>query len=358
MTWADDRTVPMTGAAARPLAGIRVVEFAALGPVEYAAMHLADLGAAVTLVRRPGDGPRTNVMLRGRAHVQLDLKSPDGRAAALDLLRDADVLLEGLRPGVMERLGLGPADAAAVNPRIVYGRMTGWGQSGPLAAKAGHDINYIAESGALSLNRRPGEAPVVPGNMLGDNGGGAMFLVTGVLAALIERARTGAGTVVDAAIVDGAASLTQAVRGFRSEGDATGEAMLAAELPWYDVYECADGGHVAVGAVEPQFYAELLRGLGIDDPPSREDQGNRETLRTLFRERFGTRSRDEWTEIFAGLDACVSPVYDMDETLASPHLTARGTWLATTDGPSAAPAPRFVPLPTRAPAAAPDEKEL
>ena len=327
------------------LTGVKVVEFAALGPVEYAGMLLADLGADVTIVLRPGETQRANVMLRGRSFVQHDLKSPAGRDAALELLRDADVLLEGLRPGVMERLGLGPADVAAVSPRIVYGRMTGWGQTGPLALKAGHDINYLAETGALWLNRRPGEPPSVPANMLGDNAGGASFLVMGVLAALLERERTGAGAVIDAAIVDGAASLTQTIRGFRSEGHVLAEEMLTDRTPWYGLYECADGRYVAVGAIEPKFYADLLRGLGLEDAPSRDDPDNYEALRGLFRALFLERTRDEWVAAFADLDACVSPVHDFDEAVDSPQLTARGTWLATELGPSAAPAPRIHPRP-------------
>lgn len=327
------------------LGGVKVIEFSAPGPVEYAGMLLADLGADVTMVLRPGQAPRTNVMLRGRSYEQLDLKTGEGREGALDLLREADVLLEGLRPGVMERLGLGPAEVARLNPRIVYGRMTGWGQTGPLAAKAGHDINYVAETGALWLNRRPGEPPAIPSNMLGDNAGGSAFLVMGVLAALFERERTGVGAVIDAAIVDGVASLTQTIRGFRSEQHEIGEALLTDRLPWYGVYECADGGYVAVGAIEPQFYAELLRGLGLEDAPSRGDPANHAALRASFRSRFLEHTRDEWVAAFADLDACVSPVYDLDETLASPQMTARGAWIATESGPSAAPAPRFHPLP-------------
>jgi len=328
------------------LTGVRVVEFAALGPVEYGAMLLGDLGAEVTIVLRPGQALRPNVMLRGRTPIELDLKSATGRAAALELLRDADVLLEGLRPGVMERLGLGPADVAAVNPRIVYGRMTGWGQDGPLAAKAGHDIDYIAETGALWTNRRPGEPPTVPANMIGDNGGGAAFLVMGVLAALLERERTDRGQVVDAAIVDGAASLLQTILGFRSERAATPDLeMLRGELPWYGTYECADGGWMAVGAVEPQFYAQLLTGLGIDDAPDRADARNWPELRQRFAERFRTRTRDEWAAAFEPFDACVTPVRTLGEAFASPHLAARGTYRLDAEGWSAAPAPRFHPLP-------------
>ncbi len=329
------------------LTGVRVVEFAALGPVEYGAMLLADLGAEVTIVLRPGQTPKRNVMLRGRTPHELDLKSDAGRRGALELLRGADVLLEGLRPGVMERLGLGPAEVAAVNPRIVYGRMTGWGQTGPLAAKAGHDLDFIAETGALWTNRRPGEPPTIPANMVGDNGGGAAFLVMGVLAALLERERTGVGQVIDAAIVDGAASLLQTVLGFRSEGEAAGLEMLAGDLPWYGTYECADGKWMAVAPVESPFYAALLQGLGLEDMPDRDDPANWPALRARLAERFRTRSRDAWVEALAGLDACTVPVRSLDEAFASPHLVARGTWVETDVGWSAAPAPRFLPLPVQ-----------
>ncbi|HWL60672.1 MAG TPA: CaiB/BaiF CoA-transferase family protein [Microbacteriaceae bacterium] len=331
------------------LTGTTVIELAANGPLELAGMLLSDLGATVIRVLRPGQAPKPNVSLRGREHVTIDLKTDAGRKALLTLVADADVLLEAMRPGVAERLGIGPADAAAVNPRIVYGRMTGWGQDGPLASKAGHDINYIAETGALWAIRAPGSRPTIPLNAIGDYGGGALYLVNGVLAALLARQATGVGEVIDAAIVDGTASLLQGVRGFQSEGwwvDEPHSNMLDHGLPWYDTYECADGGWMAVGAIEPQFYRDLLTGLGLADAPDREDPANWLALRTAFAEAFRTRTRDEWVEVFADLDACTTPVLSLRESLDSPHLTARGTWYRDTDGWSAAPAPRFLPLTT------------
>jgi len=333
---------------ASALTGTTVIELAAHGPLELAGMLLADLGARVIRVLRPGQQVPANVALRGREHVTIDLKAAEGRAALLDLAADADVLLEGMRPGVAERLGIGPAELAAANPRIIVGRMTGWGQDGPLADKAGHDINYIAETGALWAIRAPGARPTIPLNAIGDYGGGALYLVTGVLAALLERGRTGVGQVIDAAIVDGTASLLQGVRGFESEGSwvpAPNSNMLDHGWPWYDTYECADGGWVAVGAIEPQFYRDLLTGLGLADAPDRDDPANWPALRRAFETAFASRPRDEWAEVFADLDACVSPVLSLEESTRSPHLAARGTWVRDAAGWSAAPAPRFTPLP-------------
>lgn len=335
---------------ASPLAGIRVVEFANIGPLEHAGMLLADLGADVLRIVRPGDVPTANPILRGRRHRELDLKSDDGRDAVLAEIATADVLLEGFRPGVMERLGLGPAEVAAINPGIVYGRMTGWGQSGPRAHEAGHDITYLALTGVLWATRASGGGRPVPAlNLVGDNGGGSLYLVTGVLAALLERAQTGQGSVVDAAIVDGATSLLQTVRGLRAEGrwsDLPADNYFDTGLPWYDTYECADGEYIAVGAIEPQFYAELVRGLGLEDLPDRDDRANHPALRAAFQRAFRTRRRDQWAAVFDGTDACVAPVLSIDDAALDPHLAARRTVIRTPEGLSAAPAPRFEPLPT------------
>ena len=342
-----------------PLNGIRVVEIAGIGPGTHAATLLADLGADVIRVERPG-GPtspgtrETDLLTRGRPSVALDLKHPAAVETVLALVADADVLIEGLRPGATERLGLGPDDCLARNPRLVYGRMTGWGQDGPMAARAGHDINYISLTGALHAIGRPGERPVPPLNLVGDFGGGSMLLVVGVLGALWEAQRSGRGQVVDAAMVDGASMLMQIVWGLLGQGiwnDERGTNLLDGHAPFYDTYSCADGRHVAVGALEPQFYAALLAGLGLDpaELPAQYSPEGWPVLRARFTELFAGRTRDEWAAVFEGTDACVTPVLALDEVAAHPHIAARGTIIAPDGLPQAAPAPRF----SRTPAAAP-----
>ncbi len=338
-----------------PLAGVRVVELAGIGPGPFAAMMLADAGAGVVRVSRPDevrdhpDGPHPDVVLRGRRSVAVDLKHPDGRQVVLDLVARSDVLLEGFRPGVTERLGLGPADCHAVNPALVYGRMTGWGQDGPLATVAGHDIGYIALTGALNGSRRAGDRPVPPMNLLGDMGGGGMMLAFGVVSALLSAARTGEGQVVDAAIVDGTAALANVVHGLRNSGlwsAPPGHNLLDTGAPFYEVYTCSDGREIAVGALEPKFYAELLRLSGMDGsgevaPDRRMDPAGWPAAKRRWAELFATRTRDEWAEVFAGSDACVAPVLDWDEAVRHPHLAARKTYQPVDGVPQSAPAPRF-----------------
>ncbi|MEV5003960.1 CaiB/BaiF CoA transferase family protein [Nocardioides sp. LML1-1-1.1] len=334
-----------------PLDGIRVVELAGIGPGPHACMLLGDLGADVVRVERPGDrpgeGPDTSdLALRGRTIVQADLKDHDDLAQVLDLVARADVLIEGFRPGVAERLGLGPEECVARNPGLVYGRMTGFGQSGPRAQMAGHDINYISITGILDSIGPAGHKPVPPLNLVGDFGGGSMFLVVGVLAALVERRTSGRGQVIDAAMVDGASALAQMQWSFRSLGmwqAGRGVNLLDGSHPFYDTYECADGRFMAVGSLEPQFYALLIQGLGID-PSDWGDQWNRSrwaSHRAELAARFKAHDRDHWVGVFDGTDACVTPVLSWDEAARDPHLAARGT-IVTIDGvDQAAPAPRF-----------------
>ncbi|MFI9028129.1 CaiB/BaiF CoA transferase family protein [Streptomyces sp. NPDC053560] len=334
-----------------PLSGVRVVELAGIGPGPFAAMHLADLGADVVRVDRPGGSgisidPAHDLTNRGKRSVLVDLKAPEGPEQVLDLAERADVLIEGFRPGVAERLGVGPEDCLARNPRLVYGRMTGWGQDGPLADTAGHDIGYIALTGALGMTGTADGPPVAPANLLGDYAGGSLYLVIGVLAAL-QHARTegGSGQVVDAAIVDGTAHLTTMIRGMLEAGawqDCRAANLLDGGAPFYGTYETADGGHMAVGALEQRFYAEFLRLLGIaDEAPPREDLAKWGELRTAIADRFRTRTREEWTAVFEGSDACVSPVLSLREAPAHPHLAARGTFVEHAGLTQPAPAPRF-----------------
>ena len=336
-----------------PLAGVRVVELAGLGPGPFCAMLLADAGADVLRVDRPPAGVRggrTEVLNRGRRSVVLDLKAPDGLDALLQLVDAADVLLEGHRPGVTERLGVGPDVCLARNPRLVYGRMTGWGQDGPAARTAGHDIGYIARTGALHVLGRAGGPPQPPSNLLGDFGGGGMSLAFGVCAALVERERSGEGQVVDAAIVDGTASLLAMHWSFAAAGalqDERGVNLLDGGVPWYDVYETRDGGWMAVGALEPQFYAQLVAGLGLDDLPDRDDPAQHGALRAALTARFAERTRDEWTAVFRGTDACVEPVLSMAEAVQDEHLRARATYVVRDGHPQPAPAPRFSRTPSR-----------
>lgn len=333
-----------------PLAGLRVVEFASIGPGPFAAMVLAGLGADVVRVGRPPDSGGADMQVgalnRGRPTITLDLREQADRELALRLVERADVLIEGLRPGAMERLGLGPADCHARNPGLIYGRMTGWGQSGPMAARAGHDINYISLTGLLHSCCRQGERPVPPVNVAGDFGGGAMLLVVGVLAALIERQRSGLGQVVDAAMVDGSALLMTMIYGLLAEGrwtDVPGVNLLDTGAPFYDVYETADGRYVAVGALEPRFYRQLVEGLGLDpaDLPAQYDPAGWPRLRETFTRIFKTRTRDEWADHFRDTDACVTPVLSLTEAPRHPHLAHRQTFRQEAAGTLPAVAPRF-----------------
>jgi len=346
---------------AGPLTGLRVVELAGLGPGPHAAMIFADLGADVVRVDRPSGGLQLgpadtpDPTLRGRRRVAADLKDPAGRETVLRLVERADVLLEGYRPGVTERLGVGPADCHARNRRLVYGRMTGWGQDGPLAARAGHDINYISLTGVLHAIGRAGERPVPPLNLVGDYGGGSMLLVVGVLSALWEAQRSGQGQVVDAAMVDGASLLAQLVWGLRGQrlwSDEPDSNLLDGHAPFYDTYPCADGRYVAVGALEPQFYAALLAGLGLDpaELPDQQDRAGWPVLRARLGAVLATRTRDEWAAVFADTDACVTPVLAFGEVAAHPHLAARATIVEPDGVAQAAPAPRFSRTPTELPA--------
>ena len=348
------------GTGAGPLRGVRVVELAGIGPGPHAAMVLADLGADVVRVDRPsgalrlGDPDRPDPTLRGRRRVAADLKDPAGRQTVLRLVERADVLIEGYRPGVAERLGVGPAECHARNPRLVYGRITGWGQDGPLATRAGHDINYVSLTGALHAIGRPDDRPVLPLNLVGDFGGGSMLLLVGVLAALWEARGSGWGQVVDAAMVDGASLLMQMMWAFYGQGewaDTRGTNLLDGGVPYYDTYTCADGRHVAVGPLEPRFYAQLLAGLGLDsaDLPAQDDPAGFPTLRARFTAAFATRTRDVWVAVFDGTEACVTPVLALGEVADHPHLKARGTVVAPDGVPQAAPAPRFSRTPATLP---------
>ncbi|MFF5301878.1 CaiB/BaiF CoA transferase family protein [Streptomyces sp. NPDC013161] len=338
-----------------PLSGVRVVELAGIGPGPFAAMLLADLGADVVRVDRPGGpalgvAPEYDVTNRNKRSVLVDLKAPDGPARVLDLVARADILIEGNRPGVTERLGVGPGPCLARNPRLVYGRMTGWGQDGPLAERAGHDIAYIALTGTLGMIGSPGEPPPAPANLLGDYAGGALYLVVGVLAALHHARVTGTGQVVDAAIVDGTAHLSAMIHGMLAAGswqDRRAANLLDGGCPYYGTYETADGRHMAVGALEPRFYDEFTRLLGLADfPDARRDWTRWGELREAVAARFRSRTRDEWTAVFAGTDACVAPVLSLREAPHHPHLAARGTFTEHGGITQPAPAPRFSATPT------------
>ena len=336
-----------------PLTGIRILELEAIGPGPFCGMMLADMGADVLLVDRPSDpglglgrARAADVMLRGRRSVTLDLKSKDGVAAALVLAGKADALIEGFRPGVMERLGLGPDVLLAANPRLVYGRMTGWGQDGPLAPRAGHDIDYIALSGVLNAIGRAGERPVPPLNLVGDFGGGGMLLAFGVACGLLEAQRTGKGQVVDAAMVEGASVLAAMFSGMLHEGKWT-ETRAANALdsgaPWYDTYETLDGKFVAVGAIEAKFYAELLERLRLAAAklPAQHDRQGWPELRRRFAAAFRAKTRDEWARVFEGSDACVAPVLSFSEARTHPHNVARGGYVTVGGVEQPGPAPRF-----------------
>jgi alpha-methylacyl-CoA racemase len=334
-----------------PLSGVRVIEIASLAPAPFGCMILADLGADVLRVDRAERcGPQAKAPLdplsRGRRSIGLNLKDPAAIELLLRLTDEADVLVEGFRPGVAERLGFGPQACAERNPGLIFARMTGWGQDGPLASTAGHDIDYIAISGALSMVGRAGQAPVPPVNLLGDFGGGGMLLALGILAALVERASSGLGQVVDAAMVDGSALLTSFVFGLRAAGswqDERGTNLLDTGAPFYDTYVTADGQYMAVGALEPQFYAALLTGLGLADAglPGQHDRAGWPVLRHRFAATFAGRTRAEWEQVFAGTDACVSPVLSLAEAPVHPHARARDAFVEVGGVTQPAPAPRF-----------------
>jgi alpha-methylacyl-CoA racemase len=342
-----------------PLEGLTVIEIASIGPGPFCAMMLADLGAEVVRVDRKEGGVALPLgsaepLNRGRRSLALDLKHPEAAALVLRLADRADVLLEGFRPGVAERLGFAPGVCLARNPRLVYGRMTGWGQEGPLAPRAGHDIDYLAVAGVLHGIGRAGAPPTPPLNLVGDFGGGGMLLAVGVLAALWERQRSGRGQVVDAAMVDGSALLSSMFYGMQAAGvwsDQRGANLLDSGAPFYDCYETADGGFVAVGALEPQFFLALLSGLGIDPNtlPFQYDRDGWPALRERFRAAFRTRTRDEWEQVFSTLDGCVAPVLTMGEAARHPHNQQRGTFVKVGGVTQPAPAPRFDRTPTAVP---------
>jgi alpha-methylacyl-CoA racemase len=338
-----------------PLAGYRIVEMAGIGPAPFAAMLLADMGAEVVRVDRRGDADlglpgrrevKFDVLHRGRRSIAVDVKAEAGREVVKRLAARADALIEGFRPGVMERLGLGPEPLLAVNPKLVFGRMTGFGQDGPLAQAAGHDINYIALAGALHAIGRKGEAPVPPLNLVGDFGGGGMFLAFGVVCALLEAQRSGKGQVVDAGMVDGSATLMALMFGLHAQGtwkDERGVNVLDTGAPWYDTYRTKDGRWLAVGAIEKRFYEAFIEGLGLDPVglPGQHDRAGWPELRRRFAETIAGKTRDEWERIFTGSDACVAPVLALGEVAQHPHNAARGTFVTRDGVLQPAPAPRF-----------------
>jgi alpha-methylacyl-CoA racemase len=336
-----------------PLAGLKILEFEAIGPGPFCGMMLADMGADVLLIDRPDDPGLglgrdrwSDVMLRGRRSATLDLKSKSGVGAAFELAGKADAIIEGFRPGVMERLGLGPEVLLKKNPKLVYGRMTGWGQDGPLNSRAGHDINYIALTGVLHAIGRAGGAPVPPLNLVGDFGGGGMLLAFGIACALVEAQRSGKGQVVDAAMVDGASLLATMFSGMLAAkrwSETRGENVLDTGAPWYDVYETKDGKYVAIGSIEPKFYEELISRLSLQgrDLPAQQDRKGWPALRQIFSEKFREKTRDEWCAVFEGSDACFAPVLTFSEARAHPHNAARRTFVQSGKVDQPAPAPRF-----------------
>ncbi|WP_166037863.1 CaiB/BaiF CoA-transferase family protein [Sphingosinicella sp. YJ22] len=351
-----------------PLAGLRVVEIAGIGPAPFCGMLLADLGADVVVVERsaPGDGipdlGPAAIFKRGKRTIAVDLKSPAAIATVLDLVERCDALIEGMRPGVMERLGLGPDLCLARNPRLAYGRMTGWGQEGPLAKAAGHDINYIGLSGALWYSGQPGEPPMTPPTLVGDVGGGALYLAVGLLAAVMSARETGRGQVVDAAIVDGSAHMMTLLMSLRAAGqmvDERGASMLDGPH-WYATYRCADGGFVSVGAIEPRFYQQLRAKLGLGDDPDFADGYDRSRwpeLKRRLAELFAQRTRDEWCALLEGTDACFAPVLTPGEAARHPHMADRGTYCDIDGVPQPAPAPRFSATPVGLPGRVPLRRE-
>lgn len=339
-----------------PLHGLKIIEMAAIGPVPFCGMMLSDMGADIVRIDRKGSpvAHQDNPVNRGRRSIALDLKQPADLGIAQSLIARADALLEGFRPGVMERLGLGPEPCLAQNPRLVYARMTGWGQSGPLAQSAGHDINYIALSGALHAMSRDGQPPSPPLNLIGDYGGGAMLLAAGVLAAMLESSRSGQGQVVDAAMTDGSASLMSLFHGLQAAGNwraEPGTNMLDGGAHFYNSYACADGKFISIGPIEPQFYTTLLERCQIDDPAFSAQMDARQwpALKKKLADVFRTRSRDEWCALLEGSDACFAPVLDSREAAEHPHNVARQTFITLNGITQAAPAPRF----SRTPAAIP-----
>ena len=352
-----------SGASRGPLAGYKIIEIAGIGPGPFAAMMLSDMGAEVVRVERvqavrdvPVSSAHWDVMLRGRKNIAIDLKHPDGVETLLKLVESADALIEGFRPGVMERLGIGPEVCLARNKKLVFGRMTGWGQDGPYANSAGHDINYIALAGALAHFGRAGQAPVPPLNMVGDFGGGGMLLAFGVVCALLETRRSGIGQVVDAAMVDGSAILMSMFWGLKNIGmhdeNSRGTNLLDTGAHFYDVYECKDGKYISIGSIEPQFYAELLRLTGLtgdSDFSAQLDKTMWPKLKVRLAEIFLTKSRDEWCTIMEGTDVCFAPVLTMSEAAEHPHNVARNTFIEIAGAVQPAPAPRFsrttVPMP-------------
>lgn len=343
-----------------PLAGVRVIELGGIGPGPHAAMMLSDLGADVVRVRRPGGltMPAENVDLlhRGKRIVDLDVKAEPDKL--LSLVAKADVLLDCFRPGTCERLGIGPNECEAVNPRLIFARITGWGQDGPLARTAGHDINYLSQTGALSAIGYRDRPPVAPLNLVADFGGGSMLVLVGIVSALYERERSGKGQVIDAAMVDGVSMLAQMMWTMRATGTLRDEResfLLDGGAPYYRTYETSDGKYLAVGAIEPQFFAQLVAGLGLntDDIPGQFELARYDEMRKILSERFATKTRDEWTAIFAGTDACVTPVLTWGEAADNEHLRARSTLIAVDGVDQAAPAPRFSRTPAGSPGTPP-----
>ena len=340
------------------LSGYKVIEFAGIGPAPMCAMLLSDMGAEVLRIDRAEDAnlgiptdSKYSVLNRGRRSVAVDLKRKEGMAVALKLIERADALIEGFRPGVMERLELGPEQCLARNPRLVYGRMTGWGQDGPLAQAAGHDINYIALIGALHSIGRKGEAPVPPLNLVGDFGGGGVYLALGVVAGLLEAQKSGKGQVIDVAMIDGAASLMAAIYGLRAAGvwsDKRGENILDTGAHYYNVYETRDGKYVAIGSIEPKFYAELLRLTGLESErlPRQNDRSTWPALQERLTAIFRTKTRDEWCRLMEGSEVCFAPVLSMQEAPSHPHNRERGTFVECEGVVQPAPAPRFSRTPS------------
>lgn len=339
----------MTEQKSGPLCGIKVIELAGIGPAPYACMLLSDMGAEVLRIERSRGGimgaiAGFDVLSRGRRSAAIDLKASGARELVLELVKEADVLIEAFRPGVAERLGLGPDDCRGANPKLVYTRMTGWGQDGPLANRVGHDINYASITGAIAAVGEKDRKPVPPLNLVADFGGGSTFAVMGILAALLERTTSGEGQVIDVAMVDGVTSLLSMAHGQQAAGmmpDARGSSLLDGGAPYYDTYVCSDGEYMSVGAIEPQFFAELQRVLELPDLPGQGDHPNWPKMREMLAAKFATKTRDEWAAIFDDVDACVAPVYWLSEAKHHPHLVARGTLTDVGGIYQPSPAPRF-----------------